>query len=105
MSGGHFGYNQYRVREIAEDIQQLIVNNDDETLDEWGEKNGRQYPPEIIERFKEAAHTLEQAADMSQRVDWLVSGDDGEESFLRRWGEEVRDSWSNASVEARPETP
>ena len=94
--GGHFDYNQCRVREIAEDIQRLIATNADETLNEWGEKKGRQYPPEIIERFKEAAHTLEQAADMAQRVDYLVSGDDGNESFLTRWQKEVRDSWSNA---------
>jgi hypothetical protein len=32
---------------------------------------------------------------MAQRVDWLVSGDDGEESFMRRWEKEVRPSWQN----------
>ena len=102
MSGGHFDHNQYRIREIAEDIERLIANNDDETLNEWGAKKGRQYPPEIIERFKEAAHTLEQAADMAQRVDWLVSGDDGDESFLTRWKKEVRDSWSNDQGKVQP---
>jgi hypothetical protein len=27
---------------------------------------------------------------MAQRVDWLVSDDDGEESFMTRWDREVR---------------
>lgn len=27
---------------------------------------------------------------MAQRVDWLVSGADGEESFMRLWDNEVR---------------
>ena len=96
MSGGHFDYSQFRVREIAEDIERLIASNDDQTKDEWGERRGRGYPPEIIAKFREAAHTLERAADMAQRVDWLVSGDDGEECFLRRWQKEVRPQWVNS---------
>jgi hypothetical protein len=31
---------------------------------------------------------------MAQRVDWLLSGDDGEDSFLLRWDEEVRAYWN-----------
>lgn len=103
MSGGHFEYNQYRVREIAEGIERLIATNDDETNNEWGERKGYGFPPGVIERFKEAAHTLNQAADMAQRVDWLVSGDDSEDSFLSRWDKEVRPYWANDQVEARDE--
>lgn len=99
MSGGHFEYNQYRVREIAEDIERLIANNDDETKNEWGERKGYGFSPDIIERFKEAAHTLYQAADMTQRVDWLVSGDDGEGSFFARWEKEVRPYWGATKTE------
>jgi hypothetical protein len=98
MSGGHFEYGQYRIREIAEDIERLIATNDDKTPDEWGSPKGDGYHPEIIEKFKEAAHTLERAADMAQRVDWLVSGDDGEDSFMRRWEKEVRHSWPNEKI-------
>jgi hypothetical protein len=29
---------------------------------------------------------------MAQRVDWLISGDDGEESFHQRWKEELGES-------------
>ena len=89
MSGGHFDYNQYRIDQIAEDIEQLIRDNEDETLDEWGSKRGKFYKPEIIAKFKETARTLRRAAAMAQRVDWLVSGDDGPECFLRRWEKEV----------------
>ncbi|MBL0712133.1 MAG: hypothetical protein JJV98_00400 [Desulfosarcina sp.] len=45
--------------------------------------------PVIIEKFKEAMLTLRMAEAMAQRIDWLVSGDDGEESFLRRWNEDM----------------
>jgi len=94
MSGGHFEYQQYRIEDIAAEIEELIKSNNDERKDEFGYTRGRNYPPEIIEKFKEAQHTLRQAAEMAQRVDWLVSGDDGEESFLRRWQKEVRPYYS-----------
>lgn len=91
MSGGHFDYAQYRIEDIAVGIDEVIAANDDETLNEWGGRRGNGYPPEIIEKFREAAHTLRQAAEMAQRVDWLLSGDDDEDSFLRRWEIKVRD--------------
>ena len=95
MSGGHFQYQQYLIEDIAVEIDKMIESNDDETLDQYGERRGNGYPPEVIEKFKEAAHTLRQAAEMAQRVDWLVSGDDGEDSFMRRWEKEVRPSRMN----------
>ena len=91
MSGGHFDYKQNQVRDIAEDIERLIAANGKKDADGWG----HEYPPEIIEKFKEAAHTLERAADMVQRVDWLVCGDDGQDSFMARWKSEVRAPWPN----------
>jgi predicted Zn-dependent protease len=98
MSGGHFQYQQYQIEDIADEIDEMIESNDDETLDQYGVRRGNGYPPEVIEKFKEAAHTLRQAAEMAQRLDWLVSGDDGEESFMRRWEKEVRHSWQNEKL-------
>lgn len=95
MSGGHFNYAQYRINDIAVEIDELIKSNDNKTLDEFGWEEGNNYFPAIIEKFKEAAHTLRQAAEMAQRVDWLLSGDDSEDCFLRRWDEEVRGYWKN----------
>lgn len=92
MSGGYFDYDQYRLEDIADSIGRVIRSNDDECEEGW-ELKGANYPPEIIERFKETEHTLRQAREMVHRVDWLLSGDDGEESFLRRWKEEVRGYW------------
>lgn len=93
MSGGHFDYRQYQIHEAAETIERLIETNDDESKDEWGYRVGRGYSPEIILKFKEAAHTLHQAAEMLHRVDMLVSDDDGEEAMLVRWGRGVRAYW------------
>lgn len=91
MSGGYFNYNQYRLFDMEEAIKELIESNDDQSLDDWGAKRGREYSPEIIEKFKEALITLEKTRNMVQRIDYLVSDDDGPESFLRRWKEDVGD--------------
>ena len=53
------------------------------------------YSKKTIDRLKEAEHTLRQAADMAQRADWLLSGDDGEDEFHERWQEEVRGYWKH----------
>lgn len=90
MSGGHFDYQQYRFGYIADEIDTLIENNGSQELDDYGQTVGRFYPPEIIEKFREASHWLRRAGEMAQRVDWLVSGDDGPECFIRRWEKEVR---------------
>ena len=91
MSGGYFDFKQYQIEYIAAEIDEVIEANDDESLDKWGQRRGNGYPPEIIEKFREAAHTLRQAAEMAQRVDWLLSGNDDEDAFLRRWDIKVRD--------------
>ena len=97
MSGGHFDYMQYRFNDISAEIDRLIEENDSTGKDEWRNDIGNHYPREIIGKFREAAHAVRVAAGMVQRVDYLVSGNDGEESFLRRWKDGVRKSWGKNS--------
>lgn len=81
MSGGHaFDYNQHRIMDIQDSIEELIASN--KTPDDFGESRG--YSNETLERFEEALYHLEVAYEFAQRIDWLVSGDDGEEEFHNR---------------------
>jgi hypothetical protein len=89
MSGGHFQYDQYKIGKIADDIEEMIIKNDSDEKDRWGDYVGYHFTPETIAKFKEAVATLRKAAIMAQRVDWLVSGDDGEDSFYRRWVDDM----------------
>ena len=84
MSGGHFNYKQWEIQNIADEVEQLILTNDSEELDEWGYHKGSHFTPETIAEFKKGLTVLRQAYVYAQRIDWLVSGDDGEDSFLRR---------------------
>jgi hypothetical protein len=84
MSGGHFEYKQYQIGSIADDIEQLIIDNDSDELDDYGYRKGCHFTKETVEEFKQALSVLRKAHVYAQRIDWLVSGDDGEDSFHRR---------------------
>jgi len=84
MSGGHFQYKQWEIGNIADEVEQLIITNDSEELDRWGDRKGSHFTPETIEEFKKGLILLRQAYVYAQRIDWLLSGDDGEDSFHSR---------------------
>ena len=96
MSGGTFDYKQYNIREIADNIEQIIERSGrpktkEELKDEsWSKDlNHYKYPDDIIEEFKTGVDILRKAHVYAQRIDWFISGDDGEESFRERLKEEL----------------
>ena len=103
MSGGAFEYKQFHIKQIAEEIQSELDNQGKERdLNEWQgsseyyekypeERFEITYPKEIQDRMSEAVKVLEIAYIYAQRVDRYLSGDDGEESFLSRLEQELKD--------------
>lgn len=89
MSGGYFNYDQHRITQIADDIQAVIDDNCNDSVNDWGDTIGRQYSPETIDRLNEAVYALRVAQVYAHRVDWLLSDDDGEGSFIKRLVEEL----------------
>ena len=110
MSGGHFEYAQYHIGDIYCSIERYLdgreINEDDidwyikeHYLDEreidYIRKHHRTIPnesefsKETLAEFKKAVHILKQAEIYAQRIDWLLSGDDGEDSFRKRLKEEL----------------
>jgi hypothetical protein len=84
MSGGHFNYKQHSLLDMADDIGSVILTNDSTEKDEWGNNIGRHYTPETIAEFEKAVKALKLAYVYAQRIDWLLSCDDGEDSFHKR---------------------
>ena len=89
MSGGYFDYDQYRIGQIADQIEDLIFHNGHDEKDDYGCNRFSDYRPEIIDKFKTAVNILRIAQVYAQRVDWLVSGDDGEDCLLTRLKEDL----------------
>ena len=106
MSGGKFGYDQYKIQYIIDEIEQIIYNNGRKKTDEelkeefyrdsdWYEQYPEdlyhyEYPKNVIAEFKKGIYYLKLAYTYAHRIDWLLSGDDGEESFLKRLYNELK---------------
>lgn len=101
MSGGYFDYNQYRINDIADRIERNLnrqgkekpkneLYGDKEYFEKYpDEKYYYTYPKIVQEKMLEAVKQLKIAAVYAQRVDWFLSGDDGEESFIERLEEDL----------------
>lgn len=94
MSGGYFEYNQYKLEVMAEEIESLIEYNNTSHKNIYGEiMAARNLDSETIEKFKETAYNLRRTREMVQRIDWLLSSDDSEQSFKKGWDEEIPAPW------------
>jgi type I site-specific restriction endonuclease len=100
MSGGHFDYKQYTIQYIADEVEQLILKNDSQELNEWGEREGYHFTEETIEEFKKGLYYLNMAQIYAQRIDWLVSDDDDEESFHNRLYNDLQNMYTDPAIEA-----
>ena len=91
MSGGKFNHQQYALEDIAQTIQHNIDINDSREKDQWNNELGNHYSPEVIQRFKRAVVLLRKCSAMAHEIDWLLSGDSGEETFMKAWKEKGLD--------------
>lgn len=102
MSGGRFYYNQYRIREIWEDIQNELDKQgkekskddlkyyDKEYLEKYPEERFEHvYREDVQQIFKEAIDVLKKAEIYAQRIDWYLFGDDSEDSLVSRLKSEL----------------
>ena len=106
MSGGRYEYRQYGFTDVIDDLKSLIEKNGKPKTkeemkaeywsdDEWYEKYPDdkfhyKYPDEVIEEFKNAVDLISRAQIYMHRVDWLLSGDDGDESFIKRLNQDLK---------------
>lgn len=88
MSGGRFDYLQYRIAEIADAIEQEILDNDKKPEKEWEHSNN--FSRETLDEFYNGVNLLRLAQVYAQRIDWLLSGDDGEKTFHERLKEDLQ---------------
>ena len=83
MSGGHFNDNEYvyyKVTQFVDELEQEISFN--------RVKNNFGYAPdfseETLKELKKWASRLKQMADVMHHIDYLYSGDYGEDTFLEK---------------------
>ena len=104
MSGGAFDYQQRYIEEIADEIEQEIIEAGREIPQEIWAKNhwyassfddsDRTYPTyerKTIDIMKRAVYVLRMAYIYAKRIDRMLSGDDSEESLGKRLEEDLKD--------------
>jgi hypothetical protein len=85
MSGGHFDYQEGRIRDIGYSIETIIEDNHSKRVDDWGYTVGREYPASVIEKFQDALDRLRLVYDDISDIDYLLCDDTGPESFEACW--------------------
>lgn len=106
MSGGYFEYRQYSMEDVAEMIEREIDKSgqplSNEELKEmswrdsdWYEKYPEdkfhyKYPDEVLTQFKLGVEIIRMAGIYMHRIDWLLSGDDGDDTFLERLQKDLK---------------
>ena len=86
MSGGSLDYFYSRFDEPLEKISKEI---------KWGKNK---WSPEVLSEFKNALKYLKIAQVYSHDVEWLLSGDYGDDSFLESIKEELEELEKNQTV-------
>ncbi len=84
MSGGYFDYDEFHITQIADQIERVIVNNTKQ--DEYG--FAFNYSKDTLSILEYAVQQLKRVATMIHRIDWLLSGDDGEKTFTEKWSKD-----------------
>ena len=90
MSGGHFndcGYEYYKVSQFADELEQEILNNGREGTTENGYEWYPNHDPDVIDVLEEQIPKLRKMAEIMHDIDYLYSGDIGDDSFLLRMKE------------------
>ncbi len=77
MSGGHFNFTQFVIKELADEVMLEATSKD------------FPYDEETKNKFLLAYYYLSKAGVYLNRIDWLLSGDDGEETFHERLKEDL----------------
>ena len=82
MSGGHFGYKEFNIKQLAEEMQDAIDNN-------------TEYSDEVINKFKTAVNLLNLSYLYVKMIDRLLSGDYSDDSFLSILHKELTNDKNN----------
>lgn len=92
MSGGRYNYKQHDIRDIYETIEHVLNTQGELSEHQWyaDEVYNEVFRPDVEKAMREGVELLKKAYIYAHRIDWFLSGDDGEDSFLHRLDEELK---------------
>jgi hypothetical protein len=90
MSGGYLDYSDWDIRNLADQIDNEIDRNRSTEKGEYGDDISQHFTENTMDKFREAVELLEKVSIMVNRIDYLLEGDDSEETFHELWDEGMR---------------
>ena len=81
ISGGYFEYQQYRLGQMADELEDAIYRNENPEEGSW---TSYELDGNTINEFKNAIKALRVAQVYVHEIDYILSGDTGEERFHER---------------------
>lgn len=102
MSGGHFGdcgYDYYKVAQFADELEQEILNNGKGKYEDrtYGQEWYPNHEPQVIEYLKQQLPKMRKMVEIMRHIDYLYSGDHGDDTFMKRV-EEVERKYTKVDV-------
>jgi len=96
MSGGHFDYKCFIISQFAEELQHAIEINSDDSLGEYGTPIGACFSDGTLFRLKRAQQIIDTAGNLAKEIEWLYSGDHGDDSFNKLFDKIIADSQNHS---------
>ena len=84
MSGGAFDYAYSKADSFAYELGNKLDEFD--KVDDWGGKPNS-FSTEVLAKLREIQAITANTAKLMHEVEWLYSGDTGENTFMRRVGD------------------
>lgn len=75
MSGGYFDYQEYKLVNIADSIEEIIATNGKPNIDEWGHNHNTEFNEEQINVLKSCRDMLLYCYAIVKSLDFGLSGD------------------------------
>lgn len=89
MSGGHYNYQCHSLSNLLADIRADVAKYSQNHKDKYGIEN-EALPVDVLQAMKTVADKLEELGKAAHDIEWLMSGDYGEDTFrncLSDWAE------------------
>lgn len=86
MSGGHYDYKCFEVSQFAEMVDMTIrERTEDREVDHGGYIEKRTaLPKPLLDKMQVFVDVMRKCAEMAKDIEWMMSGDTGEEGTDRR---------------------
>ena len=85
MSGGSFNYDQYKIQDVYEEIERILAEAVDDPDGYYGTMSD-----DVKEDMHSVMCTLMRCKIHVDRLDYLIAGDDGEETYHERLAEDLQ---------------